>query len=210
MWNNMTSSVNPQSNIGLSIQLLCAGLEGVNEIGVINWNDIERLNDHVKKGVYIITLDNPLENPPFLIEEDADWLPDAKFDNMALTLDEMMTRLRRFWNSDEIILYIGQTDREINERLKEFKKQKIGKNVTKKHAGGIWIKLLDPDKLRVYRIENNDPPELEMILLNRFIKYAISKSDDGKKPILPFANLEYKKIHGISLPFKHKKKSVKK
>jgi hypothetical protein len=168
----------------------------------VKWNE-EIWN--TSPGIYIVSMsDNPNENngskpePHFSIDAIKEWIKNAK----TLKLDrkkpkpaELVTHLSSFWLAEENILYIGATERPLEERLKELYRHKIGKSSP--HSGGQWLKALDNlDRLWIYIAECEQPKLKESILLYKFM-CGYESIDEVKSIPLPYANLKIEKIHRL-------------
>ena len=119
-----------------------------------------------------------------------------KLDNVMTTDQEKVKeRLSNFWLSDENIIYIGKAT-DLGVRVNQYYKTAIAKSGP--HSGGHWIKLLNNiESLTVHYFPCQQPEEIEYILLDEFGKHVSAKSYKhliDKDVILPFANLEKKKI----------------
>jgi len=120
--------------------------------GPIKWNE---KFDAKFNGVYIIALtDNPKSQKPNTFEFKVCektfkyWISEAKeleIDGIKVNRIEQVTEhLKQFWNSNENILYVGEsssTTNPIEKRVKQFYTHKVGQKGP--HTGGYWMKLLN-------------------------------------------------------------------
>jgi hypothetical protein len=166
-------------------------------------------------GVYVIAKTNDpntivAENTNFGISKKSfdEWTKEAteltingKVHNGIENIKEHLTE---FWNSNENILYIGQSSSKTNpiqKRVGQFYSHKLGQKGP--HTGGYWLKLLDClENTYVYYAEAENPRDMEFKLLMKYIEYSTGKSFYDLKNIgkhLPFANLtaDFYKEHGI-------------
>src|SRR5271169_3873098 len=93
--------------------------------GVVQWGTVPQEN---ASGVYVVSLATPLAEAPLAACQFEKWLDDCP----QLTLDwtrpnpeQLMHRIRRFWISDEVILYIGKADK-LSRRLRAYYDTPIG------------------------------------------------------------------------------------
>ena len=151
--------------------------------GKVKWG--EDLNED-REGIYIIALPENVNHAPIDRDKIESWKSIAT--NMTLdnhanpSTDKIIERLSSFWIPDTKILYIGQTKKSLNSRLRQFYRHTLGNRAP--HAGGHWIKILkNIDKLDIYFSVSKDPKDKETDLLLNFT---------NAHRAFPFANLTCK------------------
>jgi hypothetical protein len=177
--------------------------------GVVGWGTKPPTS---KSGVYVVSLTQSLDlfggtfpEAPLAGHVFDRWLearPELALDGARPTVHRLMDRVRGFWISDEVILYIGLAT-SLSNRLADYYRTPIGSRSP--HAGGYFLKLLSNlDQLWVHYAESLDFKAAEGRMLRRFCEHV---SSDSRRALLdpihpfPFANLEWprgtRKRHGI-------------
>lgn len=181
----------------------------------VKWNEKFEANFN---GVYVIAkTNNPktteAEKTKFGICPTAfsNWINEAENleidGKINVDIENIHGHLATFWNSNENILYIGQSSSKTNpiqKRVKQYYYHKLGQKGP--HTGGYWLKLLDSlNSTFVYYAKSNHPRDTEFKMLMKYIEYSTGKSFYDLENIgkhLPFANLtaDFYKKHGIKNP----------
>jgi len=124
--------------------------------------------------------------------------------------------LMQFWNSNENIVYIGESSSPTNplqKRVKQFYTHKVGQKGP--HTGGYWLKLLSClNNVSVYYAQATNPREVEFKMLMKFIELSTGKSFYKIKNFanhLPFANvkIDVSKQHFLTKHTNRNKRSKK-
>lgn len=159
---------------------------GITKFDCVRWMKCPTLTS---QGIYIVsTSSNPKQNlaiptPSFdenTIKQWIDKLPDFTLGEERPAIESLKTELNKFWLSDENILYIGQTEKNLRKRICDYYKTEIGDK--RPHSGGQWIKVLSNlNSLFVHYAPIEDPKNNEDKLLKYFY---------GQKKKYPFANLD--------------------
>ena len=159
------------------------------------------------RGVYVVSgTDDPDLNNSIKFELNQerlnDWISrasDLSVDKTRARIEYLAQRLKEFWHQDQSILYIGQTGKGLNTRIKQMikhaglmpnKSHMLGER--RPHRGGHWLYTLSrlPD-LYLYYAEISDTSheyEVELRMLEDFIESTGNISLDS----LPWANIELK------------------
>ena len=108
---------------------------------VVKWGTKPRTSN---PGVYIVSLtdfldsfDGKLPEAPLGATEFRRWLdvrPELTLDDNRPTPEQLMSRIRRFWIPDEVILYIGLAGTSLSGRVGQYYNTPIGRRSP--HAGG--------------------------------------------------------------------------
>ena len=134
------------------------------------------------------------------------WLKNASkmtIDGQKANTENIKSFLSEFWLPEENILYIGQTNRKLRERVGEYYRHPIGKKSP--HSGGQWLHALSIcSKTFVYYVETKNHKEIEKNLLQEIEKNLLQNFDfhvqlEGNnydEYVLPFANLNMRKEDG--------------
>lgn len=175
---------------------------GLDLRGPVEWEEILPCN---KPGVYVVSL--PVEYPTAPLDRGriVDWMDLAKcleLDGTHPSIDQVVTRLERFWLPDEAVVYIGQTTKQsLRTRVTQFYRHGLGKK--RQHCGGSWIKALSTlDLVAIYWATCESPSEKERQMLQYFADNvspdAMAALHDPQMP-LPFANLRHRSVkkHGF-------------
>lgn len=165
------------------------------------WN--EKLDANIN-GVYVIsTSNNPLIPNQNKIELNIcektfdSWLKDApnlEIENeKVFSINQVKHYLKRFWDENENILYIGESTSETNpiqKRVNQFYIHKVGKKGP--HTGGYWIKLLSClEDLYIYYAESPNPRQTEFKMIMKYVEFKSGKNIfdlDNIVHYFPFAN----------------------
>lgn len=103
--------------------------------------------------------------------------------------------LSEFWLPDENVIYVGQTERALVQRTREFYSHKLGN--PRPHRGGSWIKTLRTDTpIHIHFAACSDPVSVEEKMLRVFVDGVSNSSRQASYDAtltLPFANLEITK-----------------
>lgn len=111
-------------------------------------------------------------------------------DGAETTACALAQRISEYWLADEVVLYIGRAAR-LRRRVRDFTRTELGDHGP--HAGGYFVRALEPEvDLWIFYAECAEPARTEARMLAYF-----SAQSGGRVPVLPFANLEYRKPHGI-------------
>lgn len=133
--------------------------------------------------------------------------PHIEVDGKHASSDGLRRRLSSFWLPSEPVLYIGQTKRPLQSRLREFYATPIG--ARSPHAGGWWIKALAcRSDIHVHFALTQDFKDCERRMLRYFTTNAeVPSAESGADPHdgMPFANKEWwtengrriRRTHGI-------------
>jgi hypothetical protein len=120
-----------------------------------------------------------------------------------ISTELLHNRLQSYWLPDENILYIGQTENNLRQRIQQFYKTELGQS--KPHAGGHWIKTLTIlPQTSVHYLSTTNSVEIEEQLLTLFsasVSLTSKQFLDDPGCALPFGNLQLnrsrRKKHGI-------------
>ena len=163
-------------------------------------------------GVYVVAItddpyDVPSPVPPLSLHTAIDLLrnrPELTLDGRRPTPDQLLDRIGAFRLRGETIQYIGQTTSSLRKRVADYYRTPIG--ARRPHAGGWFIKLIDPlSLLSVWWSPTDDPIRAEQAMLFDFAA-RVDRNVRSPLPdpvnVMPFANLEYppgtRKRHGLS------------
>lgn len=159
------------------------------------------------RGVYVVSGSadpNSDESIEFELNQDRlnDWIsrnPEMSIDRTPALLEGLSQRLEEFWHQDQSILYIGQTGKGLNTRIKQMarhagllpnKSHMLGEK--RPHRGGHWLYTLKrlPDLYLFYSEmpDKRHEHEVELRMLENFIKSTGNISLTS----LPWANIELK------------------
>ena len=125
-------------------------------------------------GVFIVEL--PAPQPRVSIDPTAvrDWLeraPDLRLDDKRPTVAELQTRLASFWLPNQVILYIGSSQRSVGARLSGMYKTPLGER--RPQSAGYWLKTLHHlDRARIWWSPTAEGELWEDALIDRFVKSA--------------------------------------
>jgi len=130
--------------------------------------------------------------------------PELRLDGAVADVDALADRLRGFWLSDEVILYIGLAGQPLRTRVRQYYRTPLG--ARKPHAGGWWLKTLSVlDELWVHYALTPDFRDAEKQMLRAFADAVSPASRDAlhdHERVMPFANLrgfdDRIKLHGIT------------
>ncbi len=178
--------------------------------GVVPWGTDVPCN---QPGVYIVGLDpDPAStaaavSPAPISARAVDNLlatrPELTMDGVRPSSEDLMNRLRGFWLSDEVVLYVGLARSTLAGRVNAYYTTKLG--ARSPHAGGWFLKTLTAGSSRwVHWARASDPARAEDQMLATFCSNVSDASrhalHDPDRPF-PFANLEWppgiRKRHGI-------------
>ena len=178
--------------------------------GIVRWGANPATS---KPGVYIVSLtesldtcDGELTEAPLAAVEFQRWLdvcPKLTLDGTRPTIQPLMDRIRHFWISDEVILYIGLAGTSLSTRLSQYYQTPIA--APRPHSGGYFLKLLSNlNQLWVHYARCSDAERAEDLMLQRFCAHVSKNSrralQDKVHPF-PFANLEWprgtRKAHAL-------------
>lgn len=190
---------------------------GIEIEGKAKWGNMFSAN---KKGIYVIALSDEENNlkcikkpifNKYVIEEWINYVPEMRLDGEKPTIEKIINRLTRFWLPDETVIYIGKTNRKVQQRVVEYYRTRIGRKGP--HSGGQWIKTLyHLNDLTIYWStfeEGVVVEEIENQLLKTF-KNQVSEDTknilyDRSNP-LPFGNLEHPKGNYKKHGFKYQRR----
>ncbi len=165
-------------------------------------------------GIYVVAMTHSAEkivcSDDLPISEKAvqDWInyvPNLILDGKRPRYEDLATRLKEFWITDETILYIGKAGTSLESRVRQYYNTKLGD--PKPHAGGHWIKILENlNDLNIFWTTSagEKAKDVEDRFIENFIKNVSNESKqklfDPEHPF-PFANLEFpkgtRKRHGL-------------
>jgi transcription elongation factor GreA len=156
-------------------------------------------------GVFIVEL--PAPQPKVSVDPDAirEWLnraPDLRLDGKRPTVAELQSRLASFWLPDQMIVFIGSSQKSVGARLAGMYKTPLGER--RPQPTGYWLQTLkDLNKVRIWWAPATDPELYEDTLLEAFLKaagqmpYAVLTRPGGKG-----------REHGLTAPL-HDDQAVK-
>ena len=152
-------------------------------------------------GIYLVSMTAdpsllPERNlPDFSVDAIDEWLKHAA----DMTLDgvrrpsaaSIAERLRRFWLPDEPVVYVGQTEQPLQDRIDQFRGHRLGRSSPLR--GGHWLKVLrNLSSLYLFYAVCDSPLDTEKSILRLFSGRVSPGSRarlwDKVNPI-PFANL---------------------
>jgi transcription elongation factor GreA len=129
-------------------------------------------------GVFIVELPAPqpkVSIDPAAVREWLDRAPKLLLDGKRPTVAELQTRLASFWMPDQVILYIGSSQKGVGARLSGMYKTPLGER--RPQPAGYWLKTLrNLSRARIWWSPTSDAELYEDQLLDRFVKSA------GKMP----------------------------
>ncbi len=161
--------------------------------GVIPWGTPPTCRE---KGIYIVALGadpsslvGTIRTLPASQDAISTWMSENQvlIDGAPASFDALCTRLGRYWLPDEVVLYIGKSEKEdgVCGRVRQFYSHKLGQS--RPHSGGQWIKTLtELPRLFIHYSRCSDPVAVESAMIGRFC----SNAPTGP---FPFANLEWRK-----------------
>jgi len=189
--------------MGLSVNELFLDVIGREHDGFVIWGNPVQVRE---KGVYVVVADRSIVAEDISESKIEKWIEQVPrmviYDQMA-SVTTLKKRLTRFIDPNEQILYIGKTDKTINERVSQFYSHVLSK--PSPHRGGHWIKTIsDMSLLKVYYAVVENPADVEFQMLDYYSKYITNIGHTefyDSDCIVPFANLQKnngcKKKHGI-------------
>jgi transcription elongation factor GreA len=127
-----------------------------------------------RPGVFIVEL--PAPQPKVSIDPTAvrQWLeraPELRLDGKRPTVAELQTRLASFWLPNQVILYIGSSQKSVGARLSGMYKTPLGER--RPQPSGYWLKTLhDLNRARIWWSPTPDAELWEDALIDRFVKAA--------------------------------------
>jgi len=166
-----------------------------------------------KAGVYVVSLTpdpdvltGTFRVAPISLTRIDDWLsrqPGVSLDGERTKAAALAQRLSESWLPDEVVLYVGKATN-LRRRVRQFRETKLGEK--KPHAGGYFLKTLElcpppgsgeetETRLWVFYATAEEPERTEARMLAFFCA-----GSGYRLPALPFANLQYRKPHGIHYP----------
>lgn len=125
-------------------------------------------------GVFIVEL--PAPQPKVSIDPTAvrEWLeraPDLRVDGRRPTVAELQTRLASFWLRNQVILYIGSSQKSVGARLSGMYKTPLGER--RPQSAGYWLKTLRHlSRARIWWSPTAEGELWEDALIDRFVKSA--------------------------------------
>ena len=146
-------------------------------------------------GVFVVELPAPqpkVSIDPAAIREWLDRAPELRVDGQRPTVAELQSRLASFWLPNQVILYIGSSQKSVSARLLGMFKTPLGER--RPQSAGYWLKTLrDLPKARIWWSATADPELYEDTLFDEFVKAAGA---------LPFAVLaatsRHRPDHGLT------------
>ena len=159
------------------------------------------------RGVYVVSGSadpNLNESIKFELNQDRlnDWIsraPELSVDKIPAFVEGLLQRLKTFWHPDQSILYIGQTGKGLNSRIKQMIKHAgLLPNIShmlgerRPHRGGHWLYTLKglPDLYMFYSEIPDMGHEQEVKL--RMLEDFIESTGNISLKSLPWANIELK------------------
>jgi transcription elongation factor GreA len=127
-----------------------------------------------RPGVFIVEL--PAAQPKVSIDPTAvrQWLeraPDLRLDGKHPTVAELQTRLASFWLPNQVILYIGSSQKSVGARLSGMYKTPLGER--RPQPSGYWLRTLhDLNRTRIWWSPTPDAELWEDALIDRFVQAA--------------------------------------
>ena len=127
-----------------------------------------------RPGVFIVEL--PAAQPKVSIDPTAvrQWLeraPDLRLDGKHPTVAELQTRLASFWLPNQVILYIGSSQKSVGARLSGMYKTPLGER--RPQPSGYWLRTLhDLTRTRIWWSPTPDAELWEDALIDRFVQAA--------------------------------------
>ena len=148
-------------------------------------------------GVFIVEL--PVPQPKVSIDPNAvrEWLeraPDLRLDGKRPTVADVQHRLSTFWLPNQVILYVGSSQKSVGARLSGIYKTPLGER--RPQPAGYWLKTLHGiGKARIWWSPTTDAELWEDALIDRFVKatgalpYAVLVTPSGEH-----------RVHGLTAP----------
>jgi hypothetical protein len=186
---------------------------GLEPEGVVAWRQGIPVS---KEGVYVVALtestlaiDGELEAAPVsasAIRQLLEVRPELTLDGRRPSADDLADRIASFWLPDETIVYIGKAT-SLGSRVGSYYRTGLG--AKRPHAGGWWLKVLEPDvlaRLWVHYARVDHPGVAEDQMMGAFCAgvsaEALATFPDPQHPF-PFANLEWE-TQGRKLRKRHR------
>ena len=172
--------------------------------GPVRWGAQVR---STRPGVYLIELPAPLPRAPIDLSPVGTWIervPSLMVDGTRPAGRDLAHRLGEFWLPDQVVLYVGATDRAIGRRVDELVRTPLGD--PDPHADGRWLATLrGMEQARIWWAETDAPEEYEDALLAGFAEAVDPASAAALRDptvVVPFANMStptgLPKDHGIA------------
>ncbi len=125
-------------------------------------------------GVFIVELPAPqpkVSIDPTAVRQWLDRAPDLRLDGKRPTVAELQTRLASFWLPNQVILYVGSSQKSVGARLSGMYKTLLGER--RPQSAGYWLKTLhDLNRTRIWWSPTRDAELWEDALIDRFVKTA--------------------------------------
>lgn len=172
--------------------------------GPVRWGAQVR---STRPGVYLIELPGPLPRAPIDLSPVGTWIervPTLELDGTRPAGRDLAHRLGEFWLPDQVVLYVGATDRAVGRRVDELVRTPLGD--AGPHPDGRWLATLrGMEQARVWWAETDAPEEYEDALLAGFAEAVDPASAAALRDptvVVPFANMStptgLPKDHGIA------------
>ncbi len=172
--------------------------------GPVRWGAQVR---STKPGVYLIELPTPLARAPIDLSPVGTWIervPSLELDGTRPAGRDLAHRLGEFWLPDQVVLYVGATDRALGRRVDELVRTPLGDPGP--HPDGRWLATLrGMEQARVWWAETDAPEEYDDALLAGFAESVDPASAAALRDptvVVPFANMStptgLPKDHGIT------------
>ncbi len=172
--------------------------------GPVRWGAHVR---SARAGIYLIELPGPLPRAPIDLSPVGTWIervPTLEVDGSRPTGRDLAHRLAAFWLPDQVVVFIGSTDRSIGRRVDELVHTALGDPLP--HPDGRWLATLRGlDQARVWWAETDAPEEYEDAILGAFadaVDPASVAALHDPTVVVPFANMAtptgLPKDHGIA------------
>ena len=125
-------------------------------------------------GVFIVELPAPqpkVSIDPSAVRQWLDRVPNLRLDDKRPTVAELQTRLASFWLANQVILFIGSSQKSVGARLSGMYKTPLGER--RPQPSGYWLKTLrDLGRTRIWWSPTAEGELWEDALIDRFVKTA--------------------------------------
>ena len=172
--------------------------------GPVRWGAHVR---SARPGIYLIELPGPLPRAPVDMSPVGTWIervPTLAVDGSRPTGRDLAHRLAAFWLPDQVVLFVGSTDRGLGQRVDELVHTPLGDPAP--HPDGRWLATLRGlEQARVWWSETDAPEEYEDAILGAFaqaVDPTVVAALYDPTVVVPFANMAtptgLPKDHGIT------------
>lgn len=158
-----------------------------------------------RPGVFIVELPAPqpkVSIDPTAVRQWLDRAPDLRLDGKRPAVAELQTRLASFWLPNQVILFIGSSQKSVGARLSGMYGTPLGER--RPQPSGYWLKTLkDLNRARIWWSPTPDADLWEDALIDRFVKTA------GALPygVLVTPSGEHRS-HGLTAPLHDEKAGI--